>query len=103
MLTAECFLFHLMLRRISLASDDVVFGWLTVHIQLNGSSASIYQFNFDLAIASILLGIGGVVREQVLIANGVADVGHHFRELPFKTREVGLAPGNRGIGLHFIV
>ncbi len=61
------------------------------------------QKNFDLAVGAVVLVVGGAVGEDVLVADGLVDLGEDVGELALEDGGEAEAAGHPGKGLHLVL
>src|SRR5690242_9064272 len=77
----------LLLRLVAVAGDDLIFDVLILLVfQLQRVSGLIHQFHLDLAEGPVLSAVGGMVRDCVLVADGIADLAENLTQLAIKDR-----------------
>src|SRR5450759_1211875 len=103
-MTRSSCLLHRVLRRVPLARVDNVLKVLTLLIMnLQWTAVGRLKFHFQLAVGAVLFGVGGMVRDAVLVADVGPDLVEYLRQFALKTREVGAASGKAGEGPHLVI
>src|SRR5579859_620722 len=93
-----------MLRGIAFAGNDVVLRRFAVDVKIDGPAGfGIDEIDLDLAVAAILPRISGVVRQQILVTDGGANVRYNFGNITLEARLVELASSELGEGLHLVI
>ena len=74
-----------MLGGVAVARDDLILDVLVLLVlDLQRLVVRPHQLHFQLAIGAVLLGVGGLVGDGVLIADGLRDLAEDFRQLALK-------------------
>jgi hypothetical protein len=89
---------------VAVAGDDRVllgFAFFVLHAQ--GVAFVVDQEDLDLAVAAVVLVVGGTVGEDVLVADGVVDLGEDVGERALEHRVEAEAAGHCGEGVELIL
>lgn len=68
-------------------------------LHAEGVAFVVDQKNFDLAVGAVVLVVGGAVGEDVLVADGLVDLGEDVREFALEDGGEAEATGHPGEGL----
>jgi hypothetical protein len=92
------------LRVVTVAGDDGVFlGFAFFVLHAEGVAFVVYEKDLDLAIATVVLVVGGAVGEDVLVADGVVDLGEDVGERALEHWVKAHAAGHCGEGVELIL
>src|SRR5919204_211904 len=85
-------LLHLMFCGVAFPRNDGVLHVLTLLV-LNFQRTAVwpYKLDFELTVAAVQLRVRRVIRQGVLVTNGVADVMENFRQFALKSWDIGPA------------
>src|SRR5271169_2769852 len=101
---AERALLHYLLGLVAIASHNhVLHVFALLVVDLQRVAFAVGEFDLDLAKAAVLFGVAGVIREDVLVADGMGDVGEHLGERGLEAGKVRLSAGQVGKGVHLVV
>ena len=59
--------------------------------------------DFDVAVTAVVFGVGGAVGEDVLVADGVVDLGEDVRECALEDGAEAHAAGHGGEGVELVL
>src|ERR1039458_3193923 len=97
-------LFHLVLGGVALASHDLILD-IVVLLVLEDERLVIRpnQFYLQLAIGAVLLGVGGLIRDGVLITDRLGHFAENIWQFTHEPRRVAAAAGHPGKGRHLVL
>jgi hypothetical protein len=85
-------LLHLLLRLVTVARDDLIFNVFVFLVpQLQWVPGLIDELNLDLAEGAVKSSVGGMVRDGVLVADGLGDVSENLPQLAIEDRLIPAA------------
>src|SRR5271165_5940417 len=97
-------LLHLVLGGVAIARDDLVLDVLVLLVlDFQRLVIGADQLHLQLAIAAVLLGVGGLIGDGVLVANRAANLTEDFRKLARKSGDVTLPARHLGEVMHLVI
>ena len=89
---------------VAVAGDDGVFqGFALFVLHLEGVAFVVDEEDFDLAVGAVVFVVGGAVGEDVLVADGVVDLGEDVGERALEEGAEAEAAGHGGEGVQLVL
>ncbi len=99
-----CSLFDGEFGVVAVAGDDgVLLGLAFFVLHAEGMAFVVDQEDLDLAVAAVVFVVGGAVGEDVLVADGVVDLGEDVGERALEERAEAHAASHGGEGLELVL
>src|SRR5881394_2232468 len=93
-----------MFRGVAFAGEDLVFHIFALLVaNLQRTAIRSNDIDFELTVSTVEFGVGGTVRNGVLVADVLADIAESVDHIACEPRLIVAAAGQLGEGLHLVI